>query len=141
MSSPPAGPHEGARRDTGTGGVAHAHDGAKETALLEVGGGEKADKTPEAPAELKVVSYNIRYRAGDDLKQLVKLLKEDPEIGGAHVIGAPWDSVVVAAFSLATYVWGGRSGTRYMTARPEMVQRLRSDADHDRGDTPEQALA
>src|SRR5215211_4247489 len=66
---------------------ARAHDGGKEPVLLEVGGDEKAEKEPTAPAELRVVSYNIRYRAGDDLKQLVKLLKEDPEIGGAHVIG------------------------------------------------------
>ena len=64
----------------------HAHDGAKEPLLLEVGG-EVRGLPPEAPAELKVVSYNIRYRAGEDLKRLVKLLKEDPDIGGAQVIG------------------------------------------------------
>jgi endonuclease/exonuclease/phosphatase family metal-dependent hydrolase len=63
------------------------HDGAKEPVLLEVGGDLKTEKPPDAPAELKVVSYNIRYRVGDDLKRLAKLLKEDPEIGGAHVIG------------------------------------------------------
>jgi endonuclease/exonuclease/phosphatase family metal-dependent hydrolase len=63
-----------------------AHDGAEGPVLLEVGG-ETAGVTTAAPAELKVVSYNIRYRAGDDLKRLVKLLKDDPEIGGAHVIG------------------------------------------------------
>ena len=66
---------------------ARADDGAKEPALLEVGGDVKTDKEPAVPSELKVVSYNIRYRAGDDLKRLIKLLKEDPEIGGAHVIG------------------------------------------------------
>jgi endonuclease/exonuclease/phosphatase family metal-dependent hydrolase len=67
---------------------ARAHDdGAKGMALLEVGGDVRAEQAPPAPAELKVVSYNIRYRVGDDLRQLIKLLKEDPEIGGAHVIG------------------------------------------------------
>ena len=66
---------------------ARAHDGAKEASLLEVGGDAKAGKEPAAPAELKVVSYNIRYRVGDDLQRLIRLLKEDPEIGGAHVIG------------------------------------------------------
>ena len=65
----------------------HAHDGAKEGALLEVGGEAKTDNVPPAPAELKVVSYNIRYRVGEDLKRLATLLREDPEIGGAHVIG------------------------------------------------------
>src|SRR5215204_1578321 len=66
---------------------ARAHDGEKDSALLEVGGDVKADKAPASPSELKIVSYNIRYRVGDDLKQLIKLLKEDSEIGGAHVIG------------------------------------------------------
>ena len=66
---------------------ARADDGGKEPVLLEVGGDAKTDKEPSVPAELKVVSYNIRYRAGDDLKQIIKLLKEDAEIGGAHVIG------------------------------------------------------
>lgn len=66
---------------------ARADEGTKEPALLEVGGDVKTDKTAVVPSELRVVSYNIRYRVGDDLKQLIKLLKEDPEIGGAHVIG------------------------------------------------------
>jgi endonuclease/exonuclease/phosphatase family metal-dependent hydrolase len=64
-----------------------AHDGAKEPLLLEVGGDAKTENVPPAPAELKVVSYNIRYRVGEDLKRLAALLREDPEIGGAHVIG------------------------------------------------------
>lgn len=71
----------------GPGRGARAHDGAKEPALLEVGGESAAGSAAAAPAELRVVSYNIRYRAGDDLRQLARLLKEDPEIGGAHVIG------------------------------------------------------
>jgi amino acid transporter len=61
--------------------------------------------------------------------------------GGAHALGAPWDSVVVAAFSLVIYLWGARSGTAYMKARPEMVRRLRAEADEDRGDEPEEAVA
>ena len=65
---------------------ASAHDGAADARLLEVGDHAPA-KPADAPAELRVVSYNIRYRSGDDLEQLVKLLREDPEIGGAHVIG------------------------------------------------------
>lgn len=51
---------------------------------------------------------------------------------GAGLVPAPWDSVVVAAFSLAIYVWGARAGTAYMRARPEMVRRLRAEADADR---------
>ncbi|HZB46655.1 MAG TPA: endonuclease/exonuclease/phosphatase family protein, partial [Pyrinomonadaceae bacterium] len=37
--------------------------------------------------ELKVVSYNMRYRAGEDLKRVVELLRNDPEVGGSAVIG------------------------------------------------------
>lgn len=72
------------------GSTARAHDGASvaAAALLEVGGAPLDEKQPRAePAELKVVSYNIRYRAGDELKELAALLKDDSEIGGAHVIG------------------------------------------------------
>ena len=39
------------------------------------------------PSEIKVVSYNIRYRSGTELSKLVKLLREDAEIGNATVIG------------------------------------------------------
>ncbi len=41
----------------------------------------------EAAGEIKIVSYNIRWRGGDDLKRLIQTLRDDPEIGGAHVIG------------------------------------------------------
>lgn len=55
--------------------------------LLESGKAASLRK-PAAPSnELKVVSYNIRWRSGDDLKQLIKLLLEDPEIGGASILG------------------------------------------------------
>src|SRR5688572_10921527 len=67
--------------------AARANDGAAGASLLEVGGREAAARPAAAPAELKIVSYNIRYRAGDELKRLAALLKDDPEIGGAHVIG------------------------------------------------------
>ena len=56
--------------------------------LLEVGGAAKAGAaTKHTPAELKVVSYNIRWRGGEDLKKLIELLRSDPEIGGAQIIG------------------------------------------------------
>jgi endonuclease/exonuclease/phosphatase family metal-dependent hydrolase len=66
---------------------ARAHADAKEPALLEVGGESKRDAKEPAPDELKIVSYNIRWRGGGDLKQIVRMLKEDPEVGGAQVIG------------------------------------------------------
>jgi endonuclease/exonuclease/phosphatase family metal-dependent hydrolase len=43
-------------------------------------------KQTSTPAELKLLSYNIRWRSGDDLKDMIKLLKDDPEIGGASIL-------------------------------------------------------
>jgi endonuclease/exonuclease/phosphatase family metal-dependent hydrolase len=54
--------------------------------LLESGQGATIRKQTSAPAELKVISYNIRWRGGDDLKLLIKLLQEDPEIGCASIL-------------------------------------------------------
>jgi amino acid transporter len=51
---------------------------------------------------------------------------------GAGWLAAPWDSVAVAAFSLAVYAWGAAAGTAYMRARPDMVERLGAQADADR---------
>jgi endonuclease/exonuclease/phosphatase family metal-dependent hydrolase len=55
--------------------------------LLESGKGANVKTHASVPSEIKVVSYNIRWRSGDDLKQLTKFLREDPEIGSASIIG------------------------------------------------------
>ncbi|HET6891852.1 MAG TPA: endonuclease/exonuclease/phosphatase family protein [Pyrinomonadaceae bacterium] len=55
--------------------------------LLEVGSASNVTPADKAPTEFKVVSYNIRWRGGDELRELVKQLKHDPEIGGAAIIG------------------------------------------------------
>jgi len=59
----------------------------RESRLLEVGRAPK--KRPQLPAvpEIKVVSYNIRWRGGDDLQKLARLLKDDQAIGGAAILG------------------------------------------------------
>src|SRR5256885_3589121 len=58
-----------------------------DVSLQEIGKG-KTVRTPTSPAsEIKVVSYNIRWRSGEDLKLLIKFFKEDPEIGGAAILG------------------------------------------------------
>ncbi|HJU54660.1 MAG TPA: endonuclease/exonuclease/phosphatase family protein [Pyrinomonadaceae bacterium] len=63
---------------------AHATDEAE---LLETGAASKAHAAPPAPESIKIVSYNIRWRGGNDLRRLIELLKSDPEIGRAAVIG------------------------------------------------------
>ncbi|HEY0546934.1 MAG TPA: endonuclease/exonuclease/phosphatase family protein [Pyrinomonadaceae bacterium] len=56
-------------------------------ALVETGGAAKLDAKRAVPDEIKLISYNMRWRGGDDLRALIKLLKEDKELGGAAVIG------------------------------------------------------
>ncbi|HEV2835652.1 MAG TPA: endonuclease/exonuclease/phosphatase family protein [Pyrinomonadaceae bacterium] len=55
--------------------------------LLESGKGATVRQHAPDARDVKVVSYNIRWRGGDELKQLAKLLHEDPEIGGAAILG------------------------------------------------------
>lgn len=55
--------------------------------LLESGKAAALRKYDPAASEIKIVSYNIRWRAGDDLKRIAKLLHEDPEVGGAAILG------------------------------------------------------
>ncbi len=76
---------------------AAAHNADDAAQLLEVGGkcasltadGKAcaASAVPPAPARLKIVSYNIRWRSGDELQEIIRLLKADAEIGGAGLIG------------------------------------------------------
>jgi endonuclease/exonuclease/phosphatase family metal-dependent hydrolase len=58
-----------------------------EASLLESGTPTKLRQIGLKDGEIKIVSYNIRYRSGDDLKKLLKLLREDPEIGNAMILG------------------------------------------------------
>jgi endonuclease/exonuclease/phosphatase family metal-dependent hydrolase len=59
----------------------------REPQLLEIGPAPKQKRAHSLSANLKVVSYNIRWRGGDDLRKLAALLKDDPEIGGATILG------------------------------------------------------
>ena len=63
-----------------------AQQNNSETKLLEIGHASKLQTVPTKPKDLKVVSYNIRWRGGDELRQLIRLLKDDQEIGGAAII-------------------------------------------------------
>ncbi len=58
-----------------------------ESHLLEIGHASKMRTVTDSPSEVKVVSYNIRWRGGEELHNLVQLLKDDPEIGGAAILG------------------------------------------------------
>lgn len=66
---------------------ANASDSKDDSLLLESGKAATLRKQTSENAEIKIVSYNIRWRGGDELKRLAKLLQEDPEIGGAAILG------------------------------------------------------
>jgi len=57
-----------------------------DTTLLESGKATKLRQHASSPAEIKLLSYNIRWRSGDDLKTLIKLFQSDPEIGNASIL-------------------------------------------------------
>jgi amino acid transporter len=49
------------------------------------------------------------------------------DFGGLKLIPTPWDSVLLAVIAAGLYVWGTESGTRYMRARPELIEELRGE--------------
>lgn len=60
---------------------------SEHSSLLETGSAQKPPVAPATPDTIKIVSYNIRWRGGDDLSKLIALLRDDPEIGRATIIG------------------------------------------------------
>jgi endonuclease/exonuclease/phosphatase family metal-dependent hydrolase len=61
--------------------------GQPDSSLLEYGNPAKLREVTGSSDDIKIVSYNIRYRSGENLNKLLKLLREDPEIGNAVVLG------------------------------------------------------
>jgi endonuclease/exonuclease/phosphatase family metal-dependent hydrolase len=74
-----------ARAQSGSTATMHAETSA--SSLLETGSPSQPQSLPAAPETIKIVSYNIRWRGGEDLRQLIALFRSDPEIGGATIIG------------------------------------------------------
>jgi endonuclease/exonuclease/phosphatase family metal-dependent hydrolase len=64
-----------------------SHSKTSDAQLLEIGQAAKIRSTPTPSGEIKVVSYNIRWRGGSELLKLARALKEDPEVGGASILG------------------------------------------------------
>ncbi|HET6669370.1 MAG TPA: endonuclease/exonuclease/phosphatase family protein [Pyrinomonadaceae bacterium] len=63
------------------------NDGVDNSALLEVGSAPPNTLSSKSVPALKIVSYNIRWRSGDQLQEIIQLLKTDSEIGGAAILG------------------------------------------------------
>ncbi len=68
-------------------GLVVASAGDADAKLLETGEAAKNGHRIPLPADIKIVSYNIRWRGGDDLDELIQLLGNDKEIGKASIIG------------------------------------------------------
>ena len=67
--------------------VADSHEAAR---LLETGSAAKARAAAAAagaPAEIRIVSYNMRWRGGEELRAITKLLRDDEFLSGADVVG------------------------------------------------------
>jgi endonuclease/exonuclease/phosphatase family metal-dependent hydrolase len=62
-------------------------DSQNESELLETGRSTKPQKPSPTPSSIKIVSYNIRWRGGADLRKLIELFKTDAEIGQATILG------------------------------------------------------
>ena len=72
---------------SGTASFPQISQTSPDSELLEKGRAKNLAHAPKGPSEIKVVSYNIRWRGGEELDQLIKSLKNDTEIGGASIIG------------------------------------------------------
>ena len=55
--------------------------------LLEIGRGAKVRQVSPGLAQIKIISYNIRWRSGAELDKLIQLFRADPEIGNAAIMG------------------------------------------------------
>lgn len=58
---------------------------ADDTTLLEAGQGAKL-RTPPSNQELRIISYNIRWRSGEDLEAIVKMFREDAKVGSPAIV-------------------------------------------------------
>lgn len=58
-----------------------------DASLLETGRASKLQQPPANPTEIKVVSYNIRWREGEELRKIIELLRADSLLGHAALIG------------------------------------------------------
>ena len=62
-------------------------EGCDNSTLLEIGPKPIAGSATKLPEELKIVSYNIRWRSGDELRKLAEHLRDDSKVGNASILG------------------------------------------------------
>ncbi|MGH9880306.1 MAG: endonuclease/exonuclease/phosphatase family protein [Pyrinomonadaceae bacterium] len=77
----------GATLQAESGAQAPLQTSSDDQQLLEIGRAPRLQATPKTPAQFKVISYNIRWRSGEELRKLIRLFRDDPELGGAALLG------------------------------------------------------
>lgn len=58
----------------------------EESVPFEMGDNSPSPSRRKDPADFKLLSYNIRWRGGEDLQKLIKLFREDHKIGNASIL-------------------------------------------------------
>ena len=59
----------------------------EEAELLETGEAKHIRTQRLTTNKIKIISYNIRWRSGDELKKMIQFFRDDPEIGNAAILG------------------------------------------------------
>ncbi|MGB9181988.1 MAG: endonuclease/exonuclease/phosphatase family protein [Pyrinomonadaceae bacterium] len=54
---------------------------------FETGSASKVRVRASSPEEIKIISYNIRWRSGEELRRIIRLLDTDTALGQAAIIG------------------------------------------------------
>ena len=59
----------------------------KHDLLLEVGRADELTSASQTPTDLKIISYNIRWRGGEELRELIKIFRDHERMGNAGILG------------------------------------------------------
>jgi endonuclease/exonuclease/phosphatase family metal-dependent hydrolase len=75
-------------QQTAQGPVPSSTIDSEQTKLLESGAATKLRTSGRSTTnQIKIISYNIRWRSGEDLKKMIQCFLDDPEIGNAAILG------------------------------------------------------
>lgn len=80
--------HYPGNQQTAHGLVSSGATDNEQTRLLEAGQAAKL-RTPNRSTskQIKIISYNIRWRSGEELEKMIRFFQDDPEIGNAAILG------------------------------------------------------
>jgi hypothetical protein len=79
--------HSAALQQSSKSGLPSAVAESEQQDLLEFGKPKHPRPSKSRSKGIKIISYNIRWRSGEDLKKLIQLFRDDPEVGNAAILG------------------------------------------------------